>query len=345
MRLAYLPTVGTKHADAIVHSVLSSVAAMAHRPDIIHYQAIGPGLVAPLPRALSSAKILLTVHGLDGLREKWGPGARKALALAEWMSGRVPDATIVVSRALARHYRARYGTDATFIPNGVDAREPSPAREIVSRYRLRPGSYLLFVGRLVPEKAPHLLVRAFRQVRGDIRLVIAGGSSFTDRYVESLTKEAARDHRVIMTGYVFGTLLDELYSNAAAFVLPSALEGLPLTLLEAASFGVPIVASDIEPHVEIIGDVRPGCRMFRSGDQGDLARVMSDVIDALPVERVGGARMRRTVLERYSWESSVDAIEQLYLAVVAGRTSARDRAYAGPPPRSAEWSAPPLHRA
>ena len=132
---------------------------------------------------------------------------------------------------------------------------------ITERFGLQGGDYVLFVGRLVPEKAPELLVRGFRNVPTDARLVIAGGSSFTDQYVHEL-EGGARDPRVMLVGSVHGELLQELYSNAAAFVLPSKLEGLPLTLLEAASYRIPLIASDIPPHREVIGADGPGGRLF-----------------------------------------------------------------------------------
>ena len=229
------------------------------------------------------------------------------------MSARVPDATVVVSRALADHYRTRYGREATYIPNGVAA--PTcvpPPREISARFGLKGGDYLLFVGRLVPEKAPDLLLRAFRRVAGDARLVIAGGSSFTDRFTDEIGVQAARDARVVLPGYVYGETLAELYANAAAFVLPSYVEGLPLTLLEAASYGTPIVASAIGPHVEVIGTDAPGRRLVPAGDEGALVAALQQAVDAGAEARAGAAELRERVVAEYSWDRAVDAIEGLY---------------------------------
>jgi glycosyltransferase involved in cell wall biosynthesis len=312
MHLRYLPTIGMKHLDAIVHSALSTLVSMGDPPDIIHYHALGPGLLSPLPRYLSHSKVVLTVHGLDQDRAKWGRGARVVLKTAAWMSARVPDATIGVSRSLVEHYRSRYGRPITYIPNGVTARRPRPADDITKRFGLLRGSYLLFVGRLVPEKAPDLLIRAFRHIRGQLRLVIVGGSSFTDQYAVSLRRLAAEDPRVMFTGYAYGDTLEELYSNAAVFVLPSLLEGLPLTLLEAASYGTPAVVSNIPPHVQVVNEDAPGHHLFRSGDEEALTGVLIRTIRSYPLEREGAKRFAKHVANTYRWDDVARATEELY---------------------------------
>jgi glycosyltransferase involved in cell wall biosynthesis len=319
MTVRNLSTVDSKHLDAIVHSAKSTVAAMRAGVDVVHYHAVGPGLPSLLPRVVGRAKVVQTIHGRDSERAKWGPAAQTVLRVAEWMSARVPDATVVVSRHLAEHYRRAYGRETTWIPNGVDTptlREPAA---IAGRWGLTTGSYLLFVGRLVPEKAPDLLIRAFRRLPGDLRLVIAGGSSFTDEFVAGLEREAANDPRVVLAGYVFGEELDERYTNAAAFVLPSFLEGLPLTLLEAASYGTPIVASDIPPHLEVVGADAPGHRVFRSGDEEGLAEALRRAIAETRVEREGAATFRDEVLATYRWDTVTDMTEAVYRGIVQDR--------------------------
>lgn len=322
MTLRHLPTIDSKHLDAIAHSALSTAVAMSGRPDIVHYHALGPGLVAPLPRYLGRAKVVQTVHGLDGERAKWGRGAQAVLRTAGWMSAHVPHATIVVSKALAEHYGRCHDRRTAYIPNGVDEPVLRPVDEIGARFGLSRGSYLLFVGRLVPEKAPDLLVRAFRDVPGDRRLVIAGGTSFTDDYVTAVEELAAADPRVQLTGYVYGGVLQELYSNAAAFVLPSSLEGLPLTLLEAASFGTPVIASAIPPHVEVIGADGPGHRLVPPGDlralTAALAATLDSSVDGAAAERAGAGALRQRVLATYRWDAVVADTERLYLELLGG---------------------------
>jgi glycosyltransferase involved in cell wall biosynthesis len=318
--LRHLPTVGTKHLDAVMHSALSTVAALPAGYDIVHYHALGPGVMAPLPRYLSRAKVVLTVHGLDHQRAKWGSASKAALRAAAWMSGHVPDATVVVGRFLSDYYRHTYGRDTVYIPNGVAEPTWQPARQIVDQYGLESGSYLLFLGRLVPEKAPDVLIRAFRRLSGDHRLVIAGGSSFTTGYVAELHELAKADERVLFTGYVFGDPLAELYSNAAGFVLPSYLEGLPLTLLEAASYGTPVIASSIPPHVEVLTDDAPGRRLCKPGDEAALLDAMQRCLADPEAERAGAKELRQHVLDAYRWEDAVEATEATYRRVLKGKT-------------------------
>jgi glycosyltransferase involved in cell wall biosynthesis len=312
-----VPTVRTKHLDAIVHSGLSTIVSMRDAPDVIHYHALGPGMVSPLPRYLSGSKVVLTVHGLDHHRAKWSRGAQTFLRAAAWISARVPDATIGVSSALVDHYRAHYGRSIVYIPNGVTPRQPRPASAITSRFGLHPGSYVLFVGRLVPEKAPDLLIRAFRRIDDDaVRLVIVGGSSFTDRYAARLRDLAARDPRILMTGYIYGSALEELYSNSAAFVLPSSLEGLPLTLLEAISFGSPVVVSHIPPHVQIVGEDAPGRHLFPVGDHVSLSEALQRILESYPREHAAALRFSKEVTDKYRWDDVARATEQLYERLV-----------------------------
>lgn len=313
MHLRNAPTVGTKHLDAIVHSASSTALGLLGGCDIVHYHGLGPGLLTPVPHYLSPAKVVVTIHGLDHQRGKWGHAAQAVLGAGHWMSGHVPDRTVVVSRALERHYREHFRHGCDYIPNGVVEPADVPARRIVDELGLMPGGYLLFVGRLVPEKAPDQLLRAYRRVPGNLPLVVVGDSSFTDDYTSQLRALAAQDPRVVLPGFAFGDLLAELYRHAAAFVQPSLLEGLPLTLLEAASHGTPVVASDIEPHVEVLGHPAPGRHIFHAGDEADLAGQLAAVIAAGPAERAGAELLRREVLDTYCWDTAVDQLERLYL--------------------------------
>jgi glycosyltransferase involved in cell wall biosynthesis len=321
MRLCHLPTVGTKHLDAIAHSARSTYAAMREHYDIFHYHALGPGLLSVVPRFASRSKVVLTAHGLDYDRAKWGKGARSVLKFAAWMSARVPDVTIAVSRALADYYARRHDREAVYIPNGVPQMRSHPLSVLADgdgtrEMGLERGRYLLFVGRLVPEKMPDLLIRAFRRLPGDLKLVFAGGTSFTNDYVDSLLRLAAADPRVVFTGYVYGAVLEALYSNAAAFVLPSDLEGLPLTLLEAAASGTPVVVSDIPPHLEVLVTNGPGRRLFPTGDLDGLTDALRVVLADQEAEREGAAVLRQHVLRCYRWDDAVDATEAVYHRLV-----------------------------
>jgi glycosyltransferase involved in cell wall biosynthesis len=312
MRVVRVPTLPTKSLEAIAHSAMSTVAAMTRGYDVVHYHAVGPGLVAPLPRYLGRARVVQTIHGLDGDRAKWGRTAQTVLNLATWMSARVPHDTVTVSSALADHYRTRYHRSCSTIVNGVTPRIARSAEIIRSKYGLEQGGYVLFVGRLVPEKRPDLLIKAFAELDTTARLVIVGGSSYTDDYVDELQRLAGRDDRVLMPGYVFGEELDEFFTNARTFVQPSALEGLPLTLLEAMGSGTPVIASDIPPHQEVVGRSRTGARLFSEGDLGSLVEALQFVDKDPDAERRAASFDAPHVARNFDWDTCVDQLEAIY---------------------------------
>ncbi len=330
------PTVSSKHLDAIVHSATSTLKAVRSSCDVVHYHALGPGLLAPLPRYLTRSKVVLTVHGLDYERGKWGAGASSVLRAAHWMSGHVPDRTVVVSETLRQHYLDRFGRDVHYVPNGVTAPEPQPAG-LVEGLGLRPGGYLLFVGRLVPEKAPDRLIEAFRRVPGDTQLAIVGDSSWTGEFTEQIRAAAALDPRVVLTGFQFGASLAALYEHAAGFVQPSFVEGLPLTLLEAISHGLPVLVSDIGPHLEVLGATRDAARTtFPVGDTDALAAGLTTLVSNAGLTTEPAARLRDEVLRRYDWDLATDALENLYLSVVSPAASGRTRASRPAPAAASE---------
>ncbi len=317
MVLQHQRTVNSKHLESFVASASATMATVGQGYDVVHFHAVGPGLFSPLARLFSRARIVQTIHGFDAERVKWGKGASLLLRLGTWLSAKVPDATIVVSRALQEAYVGRYGRETAHIVNGVPEPVDRPARAIAQRWGLTPGGYVLAVGRLVPEKAPELLLEAYRDVVGDKRLVIAGGSSHTDEYVDQLRAMAAADPRVILAGYVYGEELEELYANAALFVLPSLLEGLPLTLLEAISYGRSVVASDIPPHVEIIGSSGPGARLVPTGDADALTKGINEALQApADEEQAGAAVLSERIRATYTWDRATAQTIALYERLV-----------------------------
>jgi glycosyltransferase involved in cell wall biosynthesis len=318
------PTIASKHLDALVHSATSTAVAVASACDVIHFHAIGPGIVAPAAKAASHGVIIQTIHGLDYERAKWGRGASAVLRSAHWISGHVPHRTVVVSKTLQEHYQAAFGRMSTYIPNGVINRPPVAASIVRERFGLSPGAYFLSVGRLVPEKGLDLMLQAYRDVPGDRKLVIVGDSSFTDDYTRSLHQLAAQDSRVVFTGYLYGEDLAAMYQHAGLFVLPSLVEGLPLTLLEAVSSGLPVVASDIGPHIEVLGAAGgPGRYLFRSGDAASLCKALSAASMTSAAEHASMRRFQEDVLKRYSWDSATLALEGLYLEALVARSTAR----------------------
>ncbi|MEQ7845641.1 glycosyltransferase family 4 protein [Nocardioides kribbensis] len=337
VHLASLPTVRHAGGEAFVHSALSALVAAGAHLDVVHYHALGPGLFSPLTRSLSRAAVVQTVHGLDDQRDKWGGGAQRVLRAGRTLSAHVPDEVVVVSRALAEHYRDELGRYTTYIGNGVPV-VPAADLGLLAGLGLRPGGYVAFVGRLVPEKDPLGLVRAFRDVATDQRLVLVGDSSHTDAYVEQLRAAAALDPRVLLVGYQYGAHLTALQAGATLVAQPSLLEGLPIALLEAAAHARPVVASDIAPHLEILGGSAPGRAVFRAGDGDDLRRVLQSELDRPAATRQAGAdQLRADAVRRYDWDVATDLLEAVYR-----RARARRQGPVGPVGPGAAVRAPAL---
>ena len=313
VELRHLPCIRTKHLEAISHTFLATLHLLFLKDDIVHTQATGPSLLIWLPR-LFGRKTVATVQGLDWQRSKWGLVARAVLRISEWTAGRLPHRTIVVSRALERHYREKHSRTVTYIPNGVTRVARRPAAEI-RRLGLEKDSYILTVGRLVPEKAHHTLIRAFKRIETNKQLVIAGGSSYTEDYADSL-HSLADGSAVQFTGFVHGDMLSELFSNAYLFVSASELEGLPLALLEAMSYGVCILASDIPPHVEMLAGQG---HQFRAGDEDDLVSVLQSLLSQPQNVSACGRKLHQHVAEVYGWGPITDATESVYRKLTSSR--------------------------
>jgi glycosyltransferase involved in cell wall biosynthesis len=229
-----VPAIKTKHLETLTRVIGSLGRELLEQNDIIHFHALGPSVFSCVPRIFAN-KTVVTVHGLDWQRKKWGALARRFLRMAEYASAKFPNTTIVVSQALKKYYDTKYNIKTVYIPNGVTI--PSLRRpKLIKRYGLSEENYILFVSRLVPEKGCHYLIEAFKRLATDKKLVIAGSSSHTETYEEQLHALSNNHPNIVFTGFVSGELLEELFSNAYLYVLPSEIEGLSLSLLEAMSY-------------------------------------------------------------------------------------------------------------
>lgn len=313
VRIRRLPSINTKHFDAITHCAFSTFDALFRRYDIVHYHALGPSVFARLPRLVGS-RTVVTVHGLDWERGKWGRMAQWFLRSCEIPAVRFPDRTIVVSRTLRDYFDRKYKVKTVMIPNGANPGVHRPLNKL-KRFGLDGSPYILFVGRLVPEKGCHHLIEAFRGLDTDARLVLAGGSSFSDGYVDSLMKIRDNDERIVMLGYVYGDVLDELWSNAYLVVQPSVLEGLSISLIEAITHGKCVLASDIPENLEVVED----CAVtFQTRDVNDLRAKMRHLLDHPSEVAIVAERCRRHAERHYSWSRIVDATEAVYLDLISG---------------------------
>lgn len=295
--------------EALVHSVLGVFHAAVRRPDVLHIHAIGPAIVAPLAR-LFGLKVVVTHHGPDYDRDKWGPLARVTLRLGERFGMRFAHARIVISKVIQNLVLDRYGVGSTLIPNGVEKVQRSADGASLQARGLEPGKYFLQVSRVVPEKRQLDLINAFRAANvPGWKLVLVGGLA-GDSYSKQVV-EAASGRDVILTGFMNGAPLQEIYSMAGVFVLPSSHEGLPIAMLEALSYGLPVIASDIPANLEVGLEESA---YFPVGDTRALAHRLADSVPESSNEALRLARME-WVTRKYDWDLIADATLEVYRSV------------------------------
>ena len=308
VRLIRVPTSERRSLNAMVYSVLATIKALFGRYDVIHYHAEGPCVMLMLPH-LFRIRTVATIHGLDWQRSKWGGFATRYLLLGEKIAAKYADEVIVLSRNVQKYFAEKYGREVRYIPNGVSAVERLGAKEITKQYGLTEGGYILYLARIVPEKGLHYLLEAFRDIDTEKKLVIAGGASHTSEYLEQIKKIAAKDKRVIMTGFVQGAVLEELYSNAYVYVLPSDVEGMPLSLLEAMSYGNCCLTSDIPECIEVVGT---NAEHFEKGNVVDLKNKLVKLCENKTLVEEYRSKAASYILKKYHWDTVVEETLKLY---------------------------------
>ena len=293
VKLVYLPAIKTKHLDMVTHVFLSTIHALFQRADVIHYHGIGPAIFAWIPRIFNPrSKVYVTFQCKDYFHEKWGMLARTVFHIGEFVACRFTHKTIVVSKLLQRYVSKQYGRKAIYIPNGVTIPQRRPIKKI-ARYGLTHKGYILSVSRLVRHKGIHYLIDAYRELKAQgvslPPLVIVGGSSFTDSYVSEIKKQAKGDKDILFLGAKQGDELAELFSNAKLFVQPSEQEGLSLALLEAMSYGCPVLVSDIAENKEVVPWVGYS---FHNKDSKHLASQLASILGT-PARQAEAAKQNR----------------------------------------------------
>ena len=254
VKLKTVSTINRKGLTAVSSSFFAALASAFGRYDVVHIHAEGPAAMCWIPK-LFGKRVVVTIHGLDWQREKWKNGFNsKYIHLGEKMAVKFADEIIVLSKGVQEYFQKTYGRKTLFIPNGVNRPVLRKADLIKNKFGIDKDGYLLFLGRIVPEKGLRYLIEAYKELHTDKKLVIAGGSSDTDDFMQEIQTLAAGDDRIIFTGFVAGQALEELYSNAYLYLLPSDLEGMPLSLLEAMSYGNCCVVSDIAECSEVVED-------------------------------------------------------------------------------------------
>ena len=305
--------------EALVHSVIVIGYAALSRPDVVHIHAVGPAMVTPLAR-LVGLRVVVTHHGPDYEREKWGWFAERVLRLGEALGMRYANARIAISRTIVRLIERKHRKSAELIPNGVRQQAPRSSRVILDELGIEPRKYVLQVSRFVPEKRQLDLIEAFRCAGlADCHLVLVGSLDPRSAYGKRVTAAAAEVDNVVLTGFRTGVALEELYSQAALFVLPSSHEGLPIAILEALSYGLRVIASDIDANVEI---GLPPRQYFPLGDVGALAMRLRHGACS-PVSEVESIRIRQWTREKYDWDRIAESTFDVYRAAATRPTDHR----------------------
>lgn len=297
-----------KGLAAVTASITGAIIATLGKYDVVHFHAEGPCVMMWLPKMLGK-RCVATIHGLDYQRAKWGKLASTYILLGEKCAVKYADEIIVLSESNQKYFWDTYHRMTRFIPNGVNEPQVRQACIITEKYGLLGEDYLFFSGRLVPEKGIQYMIDAFKRVKTDKKLVIAGGSSDTSNYVKELIERASDDKRIKFIGFVQGQELEELYSNAYVYILPSDLEGMSLSLLEAMSYGNCCLVSDIAECTEVVEDKAV---IFKKGCVESLKTELQRLCDSDRVVKQYKETASDFICKKYNWDVTVEETLKLY---------------------------------
>jgi glycosyltransferase involved in cell wall biosynthesis len=315
VRVISLPDFNLRGVDAFVTSALGAIAASGKKYDIVHFHALGPSLFTALPR-IANAKVVVTCQGLDWQRAKWGGFSTRLIQLGEKAAVRFAHGLIVVSDALQTYFMQTYGRKTIYIPNApASYGESDPNFTYGTGLGLEKGRYAIFLGRLVPEKRPDLLVDAFSRLKPlGWKLVLAGGVSDTKSFTSELLEKVANNRNIIFAGELRGSRLWEIVRGAGLFALPSDLEGLPLAMLEAMREGIPILASDIPPHKQLISGGRG--MLFEAGNVESCIHSLDWAINHQKELAAMANNAQKHVQLNYSWDRITKETLKLYTTLL-----------------------------
>ncbi|MEO3135269.1 glycosyltransferase family 4 protein [Turicibacter sanguinis] len=309
VKIKTVPTIDKKGLAAMTSSFFAALYCAFGKYDVVHFHAEGPCAMLWIPK-LFGKKCIASVHGLDHFREKWRSGfGSKYILFGEKVAVKYADEIIVLSKGVQDYFMDTYNRKTVFIPNGVNKPELKEIDLIRQKYNLEKDSYILYLGRLVPEKGLRYLIKAFKDVKTDKKLVIAGGASDTDSFFNEMKELAKGDDRIIFTGFVQGQTLEELYSNVYVYTLPSDLEGMPLSLLEGMSYGNCCLTSDIAECTEVVTDKAV---IFKKSDVNELREKLQYLCDNSDVVEKYKSEASDYICSKYNWDEIVDRTLNLY---------------------------------
>lgn len=306
VRVIHTPTIHTKNLDAIVGTLTATIHALFQKVDVMHYHGVGPALLSWIPRIFApKTKVIVTFHCVDRYHQKWSQFAKLMLWLGEKAACTFPHQTIAVSRTIQNYCLNEFHTKTDFIPNGVNIAK-NIDDNLLEKFDLKKNKYVLMVSRLVRHKGAHYLLEAWQlarqqypQLLKDHKLVIVGGSTFTESYVKELHHIARGDKSIVFTGWLKGQILEEMYKNCALYVNPSENEGLPISVLQAMAYGKAVLLSDIPEHLEIIENKN---FFFHTASISSLADKIVELMKDKKALTEQGEKNQTVTSKRYDWK-------------------------------------------
>lgn len=310
VKLISLPSVSKKNLDAITHTFLACLDLIFRsKVDVIHFHSIGPSSLIWLVKLFKPrTPVVATFHTQCYHHQKWSWFARWYLKFGEKVICSLPDKTIAISKTLTGYAKEKYEREAVYIPNGITMPQKMDA-DIIKKWGLKKDNYIVSISRLVRHKGIHHLIRAYNKITTDKKLVIVGGSSYTDDYVDDLKELAKGNDSIIFTGNQSGDALVELFSNAYAFIQPSESEGLSIALLEAMSYKLPVLVSDIPENVEAVGN---DGYIFRNKDIDDLSLKLELLLRNVVKVKISGMKSSERVENDYNWDKIAEEVSCQY---------------------------------
>lgn len=327
LRIVTAPTIHTKHLDTIVYTFSASVHALFGGYDIIHYHGVGPALLAWIPRIFAPrVKVVISFQSIDREHAKWGWFARKMLHLGEWAAAHFSHVVLASSEMIQKYIEHSYNVNPVYLPNGATiphAEQSMHEQELIARFGLRTKQYLVVVTRLVAHKGVHEIIAAYKQARKEQpagfagkRLVIVGDTSFTDAYAAQLKALAENDSDVVFTGYQSGAVLSALMRQAYMAVHASHSEGLPMSVIEVMAHGVPVLVSDIAPHLEVVESMK---WHFPVGDVPALKDALIRLVVDTQEVVTAGKQVQAFVSKRYSWDHIARTLSAIYANILPNK--------------------------
>lgn len=305
VRLVILPTISHKYLDTVVHTFLSTLHSLKEGYDVVLVCNSANAYCAFIPR-LAGTPVAINVDGLEWQRSKWNKLGRWFYQMSEWLSTFMANEIVTDAREIEKYYLKKFKKESTFIPYGA-ATGMVETREVLDKFGLQPGEYVLYVSRLEPENNAHLVVKAFENVKSDKKCVIVGDAPYNGEYILELKQ--TQDPRIIFTGYVFGQGYHELQSNAYFYVQATEVGGTHPALLEGMGHGNCVLANDVPEHREVLADAGV---YFNTRDNGELSEKMQYLLDNPEEVAALGKKAVERIKANYSWEKVADNYEALF---------------------------------